>query len=265
MKGKRSKFFDYNNKDWFLKAIDKIFNRIDREMIRRDIRQLRSKHPELNNEELARKIVRRSLVRTTAMGAGSGLPSFIPGIGGIIGAIAGVSVGLIYMIAQQMLLQLRIAEVYGLDLDSKERVAENLIFMFEGYGLGSFSSFMKEHREEIKNIGTEIIDSRKITPSTIKNVLKAMGLEEITSYVYPKIIKFLSSRVSPLSSPIKGAPGTSLRRFTRTLPVIGMIGSAALTFSAVRSFGRYGIEYYSNMSGDGQEPLKLLKKPTIVE
>lgn len=96
-----------------------LFEEIDTEKIRQDVEKLRARAPEFRPVDHARVLVRRTAIRSAAVGAITGLPS------GLL-AIGSLGADLAYLMFQQFRLIVGIAVIYGHEPSHRERFTEAL-------------------------------------------------------------------------------------------------------------------------------------------
>lgn len=106
-----------------------LFEEIDTDKIRHDVDALREAAPQFDRVQHARVLVRRTAIRTAAVGAVTGLPS------GLI-AIGSLGADLAYLMYQQFRLMLGIATIYGHEPSSRERFHEAISCLAYASGVG---------------------------------------------------------------------------------------------------------------------------------
>jgi hypothetical protein len=106
-----------------------LFEEIDTDKIRRDVDSLRQAAPHFDRLQHARVLVRRTAIRTAAVGAVTGLPSGLLAIG-TLGA------DLAYLMYQQFRLMLAIATIYGHEPSHRERFNEAIACLAYASGVG---------------------------------------------------------------------------------------------------------------------------------
>src|SRR5260370_1427589 len=95
--------------------------------IRAAVDQLRTKHPNYDNHQLALAFIRSTRRRVAATGALSGAVSIAPGLGTVL-AIGTITSQTLYALEQEVELVLGIAMIFGHELgNSDERVIEALV------------------------------------------------------------------------------------------------------------------------------------------
>src|SRR5258708_26467357 len=118
--------------------------------IRAAVDQLRTKHPNYDNHQLALAFIRSTRRRVAATGALSGALSIAPGLGTLL-AIGTITSQTLYALEQEVELVLGIAMIFGHELgDSDERVVEALVVV-------GIASGAVKLREEVLVAGGERI------------------------------------------------------------------------------------------------------------
>lgn len=177
-----------------------------KEIVLADVDRVRRRHPELENEELARIVVRRGVRRV-------GWASFATGFGGAPLIAANVS----SVIALQAAIVLAVAEVYG-ELDSpdiKRDIAlmiggDSAVQTFKQFGVVATNDFSKRWVQ------------RNVTRETMKQVHKVVSRKVITK-----------------------AGEKSITSFTKLVPVVGAGVGYVIDRSYARLLGERAIRYYA--------------------
>lgn len=187
--------------------------------LRVKVEALRLANPQLDPDQLARKLIRDTRFRVAATGAASGAAAIAPGLGTLLALGAATSQAL-YALEQEAELVLAIALLYGHELsDSDERVLEALVVV--GIAGGSVKL-----RENVLVAGGE-----RITVAAFRAFPKEW-LGRAGGHVLGRIL----ARI---------AGSRALSTIGRVAPLaIGMAVGAGFDWVAVSGLGRAAMRYY---------------------
>ena len=208
--------------------------------IRSRIDQLRTDHPNYNNEELALNLIRSTRRRVAATGALSGAVSIAPGLGTAL-AIGTVTSQTIFALEQEVELVMGIAMIFGHELaQSDERVLEALVVV-------GITSGAVKLREDFLVAGGERIAIAAFRH--VPSMLLAHGGGRVLTRILTKVatsgLAKVAARVVPLG--------------------VGVAVGAGFDWVTVTGLGRAAMKYYGP-GGPGAKPLLLASKnPTHVE
>ena len=208
--------------------------------IRSRIDQLRTDHPNYNNEELALNLIRSTRRRVAATGALSGAVSIAPGLGTAL-AIGTVTSQTIFALEQEVELVMGIAMIFGHELaQSDERVLEALVVV-------GITSGAVKLREDFLVAGGERIAIAAFRH--LPSMLLAHGGGRVLTRILTKVatsgLAKVAARVVPLG--------------------VGVAVGAGFDWVTVTGLGRAAMKYYGP-GGPGAKPLLLASKnPTHVE
>ncbi|GAC1475583.1 MAG: hypothetical protein PVS2B1_05880 [Candidatus Dormibacteraceae bacterium] len=208
--------------------------------IRSRIDQLRTDHPNYDNQELALNLIRSTRRRVAATGALSGAVSIAPGLGTAL-AIGTVTSQTIFALEQEVELVMGIAMIFGHELaQSDERVLEALVVV-------GITSGAVKLREDVLVAGGERIAIAAFRH--LPSMLLAHGGGRIVTRILTKVatsgLAKVAARVVPLG--------------------VGVAVGAGFDWVTVTGLGRAAMKYYGP-GGPGAKPLLLASKnPTHVE
>ncbi|GAC1644574.1 MAG: hypothetical protein NVS9B11_15020 [Candidatus Dormibacteraceae bacterium] len=208
--------------------------------IRSRIDQLRTDHPNYDNQELALNLIRSTRRRVAATGALSGAVSIAPGLGTAL-AIGTVTSQTIFALEQEVELVMGIAMIFGHELaQSDERVLEALVVV-------GITSGAVKLREDVLVAGGERIAIAAFRH--LPSMLLAHGGGRIVTRILTKVatsgLAKVAARVVPLG--------------------VGVAVGAGFDWVTVTGLGRAAMKYYGP-GGPGAKPLQLAAhKPTHVE
>ena len=208
--------------------------------IRSRIDQLRTDHPNYNNQELALNLIRSTRRRVAATGALSGAVSIAPGLGTAL-AIGTVTSQTIFALEQEVELVMGIAMIFGHELaQSDERVLEALVVV-------GITSGAVKLREDVLVAGGERIAIAAFRH--LPSMLLAHGGGRIVTRILTKVATSSLAKVA-----------------ARVVPLgVGVAVGAGFDWVTVTGLGRAAMKYYGP-GGPGAKPLLLASKnPTHVE
>jgi len=168
-------------------------------------------NPDINNENLAKKIISRRSLKSGAIGA-------ICGLGGIITIPITMPADIYYTFKIQARMVLSLAFIYGWKIDDDETITDILLVMGGNAGINA-----------LKNAGIKIGEE-----FAKKGVNKY-----ITREVMKKINKIISRKI------ITKAGEKSLTSLTKLIPLVGAPIGAAFDYFGTRSIGKTALIFYS--------------------
>ena len=183
------------------------------------VEALRLANPQLDPDQLARKLIRDTRFRVAATGAASGAAAIAPGLGTLLALGAATSQAL-YALEQETELVMAIALLYGHELsDSDERVLEALVVV----GIAGGSVKLKEN--------VLVAGGERITVAAFRALPKEW-LGRAGSHVLGRIL----ARI---------AGSRALSTIGRVAPLaIGMAVGAGFDWVAVSGLGKAAMRYY---------------------
>ena len=187
--------------------------------LRSKVEALRLANPQLDPDQLARKLIRDTRFRVAATGAASGAAAIAPGLGTLLALGAATSQAL-YALEQETELVLAIALLYGHELsDSDERVLEALVVV----GIAGGSVKLKEN--------VLVAGGERITVAAFRALPKEW-LGRAGGHVLGRIL----ARI---------AGSRALSTIGRVAPLaIGMAVGAGFDWVAVSGLGKAAMRYY---------------------
>jgi hypothetical protein len=208
--------------------------------IRARVDGLRAKHPNHDNHQLARELIRSTRRRVAATGALSGAASIAPGFGTAL-AIGTITSQTLYALEQETELVLGIAMIFGHELGSSDdRVLEALVVV-------GISSGALKLREDVIVAGGErlAIAAFRRLPELLLRHAGGRVLTRILARFATTGTAKLAARVVPLG--------------------VGIGVGVGFDWVAVTGLGRAAIRYYGP-GGPGARPLLLAPEdPAHVE
>ncbi len=187
--------------------------------LRARIDALRLAHPELDDDGIARRLIRDTRLRIAATGAASGAAGIAPGLGTLL-ALGAATSQAVYALEQETELVMAIAMVYGHELaDSDQRVIEALVVV--GIAGGSVKL-----RENLLVAGGE-----RITVAAFR-ALPADWVSRAGGHVLRRVLARL-------------ARSRAVSTIGRVAPLaIGMAVGAGFDWVAVSALGKAAMSYY---------------------
>ena len=181
------------------------------EHIKPYVDKLKSQNPNISNDSLAQKIVKRKSIKNGFIGAGTGL-------GGVLTLPATVPVDLYASWKIQISMSLAIAYIYG-------HTSKTTDFKTDIYLILAGDSA----KEALKQLGIEV--SKGVTKKAIE--------KHVTREVMKKIWKVIPQKI------ITKAGEKSLTSFTKLIPLIGAPIGYVFDWTSAKIIGRTAIKYYS--------------------
>jgi UPF0271 protein len=187
--------------------------------IRQRVWRLRDEHPDLENHELAKLLIRETRLRVAGTAAASGATAIVPGLGTVI-AIGTATSQTLYALEQETELVLAIAMVYGRELaNSDERLLEALVVV----GLTGGAVKLRDN--------LLIAGGQRVTVAAFRR-LPEIWLGRAGNRMLTRVLgRFLTQRA--VSVVARAAP-----------MAIGVAAGASFDWVAVTVLGRAAMSYY---------------------
>ncbi len=204
--------------------------------IRAKVDGLRAKHPNHDNHQLARELIRSTRRRVAATGALSGAASIAPGLGTAL-AIGTITSQTLYAFEQETELVLGIAMIFGHELgDSDDRVLEALVVV-------GISSGALKLREDVIVAGGERLAIAAFR--RLPELLLRHGGSRVLTRVLARFATTGTAKVA-----------------ARVVPLgVGIGVGVGFDWVAVTGLGRAAMKYYGP-GGPGARPLLLAPEDT---
>lgn len=103
----------------------KLFESVDKTKLMEEVRELRAEDAYLTPTDLARRVIAETKAAASSAGVVSGMTSFIPVVGGIL-SIPTLGTEIAYLLAQEVYLVLKIAALFGFDINDRSRRLDEL-------------------------------------------------------------------------------------------------------------------------------------------
>jgi hypothetical protein len=187
--------------------------------IRQRVWRLRTEHPGLGADELARMLIRDTRRRVATTAAASGATAIVPGLGTIV-ALGTATSQTLYALEQETELVLAIAMLYGRELaESDERLLEALVVV----GLTGGAVKLRDN--------LLIAGGQRITIAAFRR-LPDVWLGQAGNRILTRVLgRFLTQR--------------AVSAVARVAPLaIGIAAGAGFDWAAVTVLGRAAITYY---------------------
>lgn len=186
------------------------FDHVDRKEIKKRVEKLRRKKSSLNNEEIARILIRKKSRWCAAAGALTALPGAVPVLGTLVAIIAGTVLDITAMGFFITELILEVAAAHNRDLDKEGSGREAVWVLVSAVGAGAAS-------KGLTGMTVRRLSGRAFN-RLIEQALLALGIR------------------------------ASQRTVLRIIPVIGMFIAGAVNLYTCNKVGDYVIKYYSENS-----------------
>lgn len=235
---------------WFLSVLEKlgVLNKNYKDL--ND--QLRAEYPNLSRSELADHLVRQAARLTAGVGFASNLPGAIPGVGSAAQmalSVGGMIPDMIYLFKQQATLIFRIAEIYGKDIKSEERVTEALILFGVASGVSSATKALEQYLEKSFTVYLQ----SKITEEAVQNTVAKLAA------MHPLLRDIITTLVSKqmINQAAVEKAANSL------IPLIGAGLNGATNYVFTRQVGRVAKAFYGDETTDKLQAINNLKMPKV--
>ncbi len=187
--------------------------------IRERVWHLRAEHPELDPDQLARRLIRDTRRRVSGTAAASGAAAIVPGLGTLI-AIGTATGQSLYALEQETELVLAIAIIYGRELaDSDERLLEALVVV----GLAGGAVKLRDD--------LLIAGGQRITIAAFRRLPEVWLVkagDRLLTRVLGRILTQRATSVVARAAPL----------------AIGVVAGAGFDWAAVTLLGRAAMRYY---------------------
>ena len=199
--------------------------------VRRDVAQLRRRHPSDSKRRLAERFAAQATRRYAMAGAASALPSVIPVVGTMaqLGLeLAAVLGDIPYMLRQFACVMQGIAVIYG---DDSDRFDSDLFMQILGYWCKALKFVRKELVKRGSKLAGKAID-KFVTREMVKRINHFVGRTVVTKYGTKRGFVALG----------KAAPFG-----------VGVITGSAFNWMTMHGYNKACIAYFEHMeSGDGE-------------
>lgn len=182
----------------------------DRIAIANYVAKLRSQHPNVSNDTLAKKIVSRKSVKNGLVGA-------LTGVGGYATMPVAIPTDLACSWKIQIAMALSVACVYGHDNDTTDLKTD--IYLILGGNAA---------KEALKKLGIET--SKAITKKAVQKYITKDVMTKITSVIGRKIITKAGEK--------------SMTSFMKMVPLVGAPVGFAFDWTSTQLVGKVAIQYY---------------------
>ena len=178
------------------------------------VRELRERHPELSNDELAQRVINVKSIQNGLVGAATGIPGFLA-------MPVTIPADAIMSWKIQINIALCVAAVYGHDLASKtkEEVKTDIFLILAG----------RSAPASLQVLG---IDIDSVTQATVKRYVNRELMTEIWKTIGRRLAVAAGRR--------------SAVKMSRMIPLIGAPIWFAFDYAAAKSVGEFACQYYGD-------------------
>src|SRR5262245_34752110 len=103
----------------------KLYENVDKEKLLREVAEMKAEDPYLTPTDLARRTISETKAAASSAGVVSGMTSLVPVIGGLL-SIPSLGTEIAYLLAQEVYLVLKIAALFGFDIQDRGRRLDEL-------------------------------------------------------------------------------------------------------------------------------------------
>lgn len=191
---------------------------VSQEEVKRYISNMRFKHPDMSNTQLAKLVVRRKSFKTGIIGG-------ITGIGGMITLPVTIPANVLATWKISFSMIIAVAEVFGYTSDPTE-LKTDLYLIIAGDAA----------KEVLKQAGIKV--GEKLTKKALQKYL--------TRDLFQRVITILGKRIA-----LKSLESTT-SKFIKYVPLIGIPIGFSVDYGATRLLGSQAIKYYSKEDSEDE-------------
>lgn len=185
---------------------------VNREEVRKRVKQMRREHPDLSNRELCELIIRSKSFKCAAAGSVTALPAAVPGLGTVLAVFGGtfLDITAVSYFMSEMILEM--AAVYERD-PGNTRVSREALWVF-GSAIGSNTAGRNISHATMRGMNNQLMIK------VLQDIMRSMGIK------------------------------ATQRTVVRVIPLLGAGICGVINYLICRKVGRIAAEYYDSSHDD---------------